>query len=141
MALTPKQEKTLSRMNTKLIFDAMTQASKREQAKPPKFLKAWKDGVHLAGTHYFGVTYESVGQATCVDQLCPNLNTVFQVVCALSGHERVFILSLCQFYCDSDVRAGCEKHGLIVPSLPDIANLDDERRSVIVALLDNYTGW
>ena len=119
----------------------MVQASEREQAKPPRFLNAWKDGVYLAGVHHFDVSCGSVGQATSVDQLRPNLTTIFQVIGSLSTYERVFILSMCQFYCDSDVHALCDEHGLIVPSLPDVANLNDERRTIIVALLDNYTGW
>ena len=128
-------------MSKQSALDAMVQASERAQAKPPVFLNAWKDGVYLAGVQFFDVSCDSVGQATSPDQLRPNLNMVFQAIGAQSTYERIFILSMCSFYCDSDVRGYCDEHGLVVPTLPDIANLDDERRSVIVALLDNYTGW
>jgi len=128
-------------MSKQVALDAMLQASEHAQTKPPVFLDAWKNGIHLAGTRFFNVDCDSVGQATSVDQLRPDLDMVFQVISSLSTYEQVFILSMCQFYCDSDVRAYCDKHSLTVPALPDIANLDDKHRSVIVTLLNSYTGW
>ena len=119
----------------------MVKASRLEQAKPPAFLSAWKDAVYLAGVQYFTVSCESVGQATDKNQLRPNLELTFQAVAAMSTYEQVFILSMCQFYSDSEVRDYCNESGQVFPSLADIANLSDERRNVIVALLNSYSGW
>lgn len=119
----------------------MKEASEREQAKPAAFLNAWKDAVLMVGAGYFSVTTDTVGQATHKEQLAPNLPHIFEVVGALSHYERVFMLSLCQFYCDSDVRDYCDEKGLTMPTLTDIADLDHKRLTVITRLMENYTGW
>ncbi len=128
-------------MSKQTALDAMVEASRLQEAKPPEFLTAWKDAVYLAGVEYFVVTCDSVGQATDKNQLRPDLELIFQAVAAMSTYEQIFILSLCQFYSDSDVRNYCDESGMVMPSLADIANLSDERRNVIVALLNSYSGW
>ena len=128
-------------MSKQSALDAMVKASQLEQAKSPAFLNAWKDAIHMAGVEYFNVTTDTVGQATDKFQLVPDLARVFDSVGALSTYEQVFLISLCQFYCDSDTRNYCDEHGLTMPSLADIANLSDERRVIIVALLNSYSGW
>lgn len=53
------------------------------------------------------------------------LDAMLQAIGALSKYEQVFILSMCQFYCDSDTRALCAETGIPMPSLDKIARMDD----------------
>lgn len=128
-------------MSKQAAIQAILDASEREQAKPAAFLNAWKDGIHLAGIGYFNVTSDTVGQATDKFQLVPDLARVFDSVGVLSHYEQVFLISLCQFYCDSDTHAYCADTGLAMPSLADIANLDTQRLDVITRLMHSYSGW
>ena len=82
-----------------------------------------------------------MGQATDKFQLAPDLAHVFDSAGVLSHYEQIFLMALCQFYCDSDTRAYCEDTGIAIPSLADIANLDPERLDVITRLMHSYSGW
>ncbi|MGJ8586291.1 MAG: hypothetical protein ACSHXD_19550 [Marinosulfonomonas sp.] len=113
----------------------------RNQLNPQLFLDAWKDAVQLAGPHYFHVTCPSVSEAVDKQQLCPDMSAISSSLGVLSTGERVFLVSLYQFYCDSDAFSLCEEAGLQYPSLADIALLDRSRRSVLIKLIDSYSGW
>lgn len=128
-------------MNTKSSIQAMIEESDREQARPPLFLDAWKDAVLLVGTQYFSVTCDYVATATDIDQLRPDVRMIFNALGPMSSHERTFMLCLCQLFCDNDTRSLCTDSQIPMPSLADMACMDDKHRDVVVRLLANYTGW
>ncbi len=108
---------------------------------PEEFLAAWKDGVSLAGEQLFTIRSESVSAATNIDELRPDLEIITASLGVLSPGERVFVLSLYQFFCDATVRDLCAEYGFDVPTLADIANLDVSRRTIITRLIHTYNGW
>ena len=108
---------------------------------PGEFLAAWKDGVRLAGEHLFRIRSDSVESATDREDLRPDLEIITASLGAISPGERVFILSMYQFFSDSTVRDLCMEFGYDFPTLADIANLDIPRRTVITRLIDSYAGW
>lgn len=128
-------------MNNRNAIQQIIDAENLERSKPPLFLAAWKEAVLVAGTNYFHLDCEYVATATEVNQLRPDIRLIFDSINVMSTHERTFMLCLCQFYCDSDTRALCTKIEVPVPSLADVASVDNQCREIIVRLIQNYTGW
>lgn len=105
------------------------------------FLDAWKDGIALIGETHFVITSSSVVEANDKFQLCPDFEILRQSLGVLSGGERRFLIGMCQFYSDSGVANLCHQLGINIPSLADLALLDEKHRSILVRLLNSYTGW
>lgn len=83
--------------------DALAElANKMEYDRPipGEFLAAWKDGVRLAGEHLFRVRSDSVESATDREDLRPDLDVITASLGGISPGERVFILSMYQFFSD-----------------------------------------
>lgn len=95
----------------------------------------------MAGEHLINVQSESVESATNIDQLRPDLKVIKASIGTMSPGERLFILSLYQFFNDSTVQELCKEFDCSYPSLPDIANLDTDHRVLILRLVDSYRGW
>lgn len=112
-----------------------------KKTRSDEFLAAWKSGVSYAGEHLFKIRSASAEVATDKDDLRPDLDVITASLGTLSPGERVFILSLYQFFSDSTVRDLCVEHEIDMPTLADIANMDAGRRSVIVGLINSYSGW
>lgn len=108
---------------------------------PEEFLAAWKDGVTLAGEHFFNIRSNTVCSATDREELLPNLEAITATLGAISSGERIFILSLYQFFCDSTVRDLCAENDFDFPTLVDVATLDASRTAVITRLIHSYNGW
>lgn len=123
--------------------DLVRVGNELEQGKrrPALFLAAWKEAVALAGERFFDIRSASVESATDKNELAPNLDTIFDIVGVLSGGERRFLLAICQFYNDRTVYNCCDEHKITVPSLTDLALLDESRRTVLARLLQTYDGW
>jgi len=128
-------------MNKHDAIQSLLEASRREQERPEEFLKSWKEAVLLIGTEFFTLDSEYVATATDKNQLRPNMPFMVSTFKAVSSNERIFLLCLCQFYCDSDTRRLCEENDVLFPSLTDIACLDDRRRDIVIRLMASYTGW
>lgn len=123
-------------------IEALADEIEQNKPCPPEvFLAAWKDGVSLAGEHFFNIRSESVSTATDRDELRPDLEKITASLGVLSPGERVFVLSLYQFFSDSTVRELCTEHGYDFPTLADIAILDAPRKAVITRLIHAYSGW
>jgi len=108
---------------------------------PEEFLAAWKDGVTLAGEHFFNVRSNTVSSATDREDLRPNLDVITASLGGISPGERVFVLALYQFFSDSTVRDLCAEYGFDFPTLADIATMDASRKAVITRLIHAYNGW
>lgn len=108
---------------------------------PEYFLEAWKEGVEIAGQNFFIVKSGSVEGADDRDDLRPNLEVVESSIGVLSPGERVFILSMYQFFCASDVVRMCSETGIEFPTLTDVSYMDSKRRKVITRLIESYSGW
>lgn len=112
-----------------------------EENKPAEFLSAWKSAVQMIGESFFSVTSATVLIADSKWDLRPDMLLVEKALPALSSGERYFLIGVCQFYCDSDIKCVCERLKIEPPSLADYSNLDANRRSVLVSLMNSYTGW
>lgn len=94
------------------------------------FVGAWRDGVTLAGEHYFGNAQSTATAASKVD-LSPDLDRINHDIEALSSGEAVFRAVLVRFYSGA---AGAELLGQAAAcSLHDAAAELDYRRRPIPA--------
>jgi len=107
---------------------------------PASFLEAWKRGVQLAGTHWFGDgTPAQMDRATTKDDLVPRLTAIKSSIGVLSGGEQTFLAAMVSFY---DTREGgtlLRRTGF--QGLADLTNLDLRHRQVIADLILHYAGW
>lgn len=122
-------------------LEELSDKIEQNMPRPEEFLEAWKDGVSLAGSNYFKIRSDSVESATDKDELRPDLEVITSCLGAISPGERVFLLSMYQFFSDSTVRDLCVEFGFEFPTLADIANLDFSHRTIISRLIDSYCGW
>ncbi len=130
-------------MPSSLPFSVLEQLA-QEQAHfdeaPSAFFDAWKQGVRLAGPHFFGDGQPDVlARAKSKWDLAPDLSRIVQALGVLSSGERVFIAALASFYNAHDSQELLRRAG--VQGLADLGTLDLQRRQVIAALLLHYTGW
>ena len=116
-------------------------AAEQGRLRPEFFLEAWKDAVRLAGERFFDIRSESVDAATDKNELAPNLAAITEGIGVLSGGEKRFLLAIYQFYNDQALYEFCAKQEMKVPSLSDLALLDENHRRVITQLLHSYDGW
>lgn len=109
-------------------------------AAPAAFFDAWKNGVALAGTRLFGGGLRAdLEHATSVWDLCPKVQLIDDAIGVMSSGEKRFLAALVSFYNAEDGGRLLERVG--VRGLADFGGLDLKRRTVIAALLLNYTGW
>ena len=109
-------------------------------AAPAAFLQAWKRGVALAGTHLFGNGLRAdLDQAISKWDLCPKVPLINKAIGVMSSGEKIFLAALVSFYNAEDGGRLFKRIG--VQGLADLGGLDLQRRSVIAALILNYSGW
>jgi hypothetical protein len=109
-------------------------------AAPAAFFNAWKSGVALAGTRFFGrELHSNLEHTTSVWDLCPQVQLIDDAIGVMSSGEKRFLAALVSFYNAEDGGRLLERVG--VRGLADLGGLDLKRRTVIAALLLNYTGW
>lgn len=123
------------------ILEQVSLEMEADLGKPAAFLSAWKCAVELIGDSFFSIASGTVEAAKDKWDLRPDMAVVEKALPALSSGERCFLIGVCQFYCDSDIKHICEDIEIEVPTLADYANLDNPRRSVLVDLMSSYTGW
>jgi hypothetical protein len=125
---------------TTSIFDELAREQAHFADAPETFLRAWKQGVELAGVRFFGNgTRRDLDHATRKWDLCPNLTLIADAINVMSPAEAIFLAALVSFY-DSD-DGGRLLRGVGVDGLADLGRLDFKRRTVIANLLLHYTGW
>ncbi|HGH3966331.1 TPA: hypothetical protein ACJIQ0_002306 [Pseudomonas aeruginosa] len=130
-------------MNQSLPPDVLDQIAREMlhfDNAPAAFLQAWKRGVHIAGTEWFGDgTRAGLQQATSKWQLRPNVQRLNEALGVLSSGQRLFLSAMVSFYNASEGGAmlkRCQFEGLA-----DLGGLDLERRKVIAELVLHYDGW
>ena len=107
---------------------------------PAAFLRAWKQGVELAGVRFFGNgTRRDLDVATRKWDLCPNLTLIDNAINVMSPGEAIFLASLVSFYDSEDGGRLLRRVG--VDGLSDLGRLDLKHRTIIADLLLHYTGW
>lgn len=107
---------------------------------PAAFFRAWKSGASLAGARFFGAgTTSTLDVAVDVWDLRPNLQLISDSISVMSAGEKVFLAALVSFYNSQDGGRLLQRVG--VQGLADLGGLDLARRTVIAALILNYTGW
>jgi len=122
------------------VLEQLTQEQAHFDEAPGAFLDAWKQGVRLAGPHFFGDGHADVlAHAKSKWDLTPDLPRISRALDVMSSGERVFIAALASFYNAHDSQELLRRAG--VEGLADLGNLDMQRRQVIAALLLHYTGW
>lgn len=122
------------------IFDEIAFNDSHFAKAPEAFFHAWQRGVELAGPQLFGTgTRECLEQASCKSDLCPNLEAILDAIGVMSSGERVFLAAMVSFYNSEEGGALLRRVG--VYGLADLGGLDLERRTIIAALILNYSGW
>lgn len=122
------------------LFDELAREQAHFSTAPAQFFRAWKTGVSLAGVRFFGAgTQTALDRAASVWDLCPNMALIADSIGVLSGGEKLFIAALTSFYNAEDGGQLLRRIG--VHGLADLGGLDFARRTVIAALILNYTGW
>ncbi len=109
-----------------------------------RFLAAWIRGVKLAGPALFGDGGDPELARTKWD-LRPNLEMVDHAIGNMSGGEAMFLAAMyCCFFNDTDGAPMLQHaYGVDYPvAIGTIAaQIDDERRQIIVDLFMSYRGW
>jgi hypothetical protein len=122
------------------IFKEIALEQAHFAAAPAAFFRAWKSGVSLAGARFFGAGIKvNLDLAVDVWDLCPDLELISDSISAMSAGEKVFLAALVSFYNAEDGGRLLQRVG--VHGLADLGGLDLARRTVIAALILNYTGW
>ncbi|MFU1926449.1 hypothetical protein ACLQ9J_10315 [Bordetella hinzii] len=122
------------------VLEQLTQEQAHFDEAPSAFLDAWKQGVRLAGPHFFGDGQpDGLARAKSKWDLAPDLPRISRTLGVLSSGERVFIVALASFYNAHDSKELLRRAG--VGNLADLGTLDLQRRQVIAALLLHDTGW
>jgi hypothetical protein len=104
------------------------------------FLAAWKRGVALAGPHLFGNGPRAdLENAETKWDLCPKVPLIERAIGVMSSGEKTFLAALVSVYNAEDGGRLLKRIGF--HGLADLGGLDLARRSVIAALILNYTGW
>jgi hypothetical protein len=107
---------------------------------PYAFFQAWKRGVLIAGTEWFGVgTCDGFQRAIAKWDLCPRLDRISNAFGVLSSGQRMFLAAMVSFYNAHDGGELLQRCGF--EGLSDLGGLDLERRRVIADLVLNYSGW
>ncbi|WAH66461.1 hypothetical protein [Xanthomonas hortorum] len=122
------------------VADQLVEELAHFDQAPSAFFQAWKRGVALAGTRWFGAgTQAGWEQATSKWDLCPNVLSIDDALGVLSPSERMFLSAMVSVY---DTRDGGKmlKHAGF-KGLADFSGLDLPRRKVIADLILNYNGW
>lgn len=104
------------------------------------FLDAWKRGVRLAGTQFFGNGHIQPDEADTKYDLAPDYDMVLRALGQLSSGEGVFLAAMYSFY--NSHAGGKMLAELHVTGLGDIAgSLDEQRVRVLADLMVSYAGW
>ncbi|VFR23726.1 FIG01211190: hypothetical protein [plant metagenome] len=130
-------------MNQLLPTEVIDQLAREERhfvAAPQAFFLAWKRGVKIAGSEWFGDgTREGLQRATDKWDLRPNLLLLNDALGVLSSGQRMFLSAMVSFYNAREGAAMLRRCGF--EGLADLGGLDLERRQVIADLVLNYSGW
>ena len=128
-------------MDRATALGTFADAIEASRARPAEFLAVWKAGVERIGPEYFRISASSIAAATDRAEMTPNFDVIEHALPGLSRGQRRFLIAMCQFYADSTINAICEENGVDVPTHVDLVLLDDDMRSILVRLLNAYTGW
>ncbi|MDR1935846.1 MAG: hypothetical protein LBS49_09780 [Candidatus Accumulibacter sp.] len=122
------------------VLDQIAREERHFSQAAGKFFQAWKRGVEIAGSQWFGDgTRAGLQSAASKWDLCPQVAPIQDALGVLSGGERMFLAALVSFYdsCDGgELLKRCDFQGLA-----DLAGLDLDRRQVLAELLLYYDGW
>jgi hypothetical protein len=104
------------------------------------FLYAWKQGIALAGSTYFGDgTQIGLNKADSRWDLRPNLLLIKNSISVLSVNECAFLAAMVSFYNCDEGNALLKQVG--VRGLADLGALDSMRRDVIASLVRHNHSW
>jgi len=122
------------------LLELLTQEERHLSLAPEAFFKAWKRGVELAGSQWFGSgNREDLVQAQSQWDLCPELARIKRGFGVLSNGERIFLAAMVSFYNAHEGATMLKR--CHVEGLADLGGLDLQRRKVIAELLLHYSGW
>lgn len=130
-------------MTQPLLQDAIDQIIQEERHfadAPQAFFEAWRRGVRIAGSQWFGDgTPEGLDLARSKWDLCPDVQRIDQALGVLSGGERMFLAAMVSIYNEHEGGAMLRRCGF--QGLADFGALDSPRREVIAKLVLHYNGW
>src|SRR5690606_15180967 len=120
---TTRRYGVMNTTNKQAMFDEIARTNQHFSTAPLAFLHAWKRGVELVGPSLFGK-----GTQACLDQaadkwdLCPNVDTISNIIGVMSSGEKVFLAAMVSFYNSKDGGALLKRVG--VHGLADLGGLD-----------------
>ncbi|CAM5208910.1 MULTISPECIES: hypothetical protein [Alcaligenaceae] len=130
-------------MTQPLPQDAVDQIIQEERHfadAPQAFFEAWKRGVRIAGSQWFGDgTPEGPNLARSKWDLCPDVQRIDKALGVLSSGERMFLAAMVSIYNERKGGAMLKRCGF--RGLADFSGLDSQRREVIAQLVLHYCGW
>lgn len=104
------------------------------------FFFAWKRGVELAGSRYFGDgSQEGFQKANCRWDLRPNIRVIKSSFEVLTEQERVFLAALVSFFDTEEGSDLLKQSG--IRGLSDLGLLNIEQRDVIAGLIMHNHDW
>ncbi|EIF29950.1 hypothetical protein BCh11DRAFT_05410 [Burkholderia sp. Ch1-1] len=122
------------------VLDQITRENDHFAQAPEAFFQAWKRGVEIAGTEWFGDgTRDGLKRATTKWDLRPNVLMLSDALGVLSGNQRMFLAAMVSIYDAREGGAMLRRCGF--EGFSDLDGLDLERRRVIADLVLHYHGW
>lgn len=104
------------------------------------FFFAWKRGVEIAGSRYFGDgSQEGFQKANCRWDLRPNIRVISKNFEVLTEQERVFLAALVSFFDTNEGSSLLKQSG--IQGLSDLGLLNIEQRDVIAGLIMHNHDW
>ena len=104
------------------------------------FLEAWCDAVRRIGEECFELSVP-LEEVTDKEQARPDWEMFISRYRGASGGEKRFMLAVFQFFNAEAVRDWAEGEGIPLPTLDELARLDDSLLSIITRLMHSYRGW
>lgn len=137
----PSSISQLSRKPTQKSLQKPVDRPSSEICNPAvAFFFAWKRGVELAGTRYFGDgTQDTFSTANCRWDLRPKMRVINNNFEVLTEQERVFLAALVSFFDTDRGSSLLEQAG--VRGLSDLGLLNVEQRDVIAGLIMHNHDW
>lgn len=120
--------------------DLLAREQRHFVCAPTAFFQAWKRGVAVVGTQWFGDgTHEGLHRAVSIEDLRPDMLALNDALGVLSSSQGLFLSVMVSFFNAREGAAMLRRCGFEGPA--DLGDLDLERRQVIADLLLNYSHW
>jgi hypothetical protein len=134
------KDSNISQISRKSLQQPVSKPSSEVCNPAVAFFFAWKKGVELAGTRFFGDgSQEGFTNANCRWDLRPNIRVISCSFEVLSGQERMFLAALVSFFNTGEGNNLLKQSGM--KGLSDLGLLNVEQRDVLAGLIMHNHDW